>query len=869
MRDTGHGLRSFAERLERRTLFSGLASVSGGVATVNFDSSMQQITLLASGTNLTVTNATGDTTMLTGVSSVVVNGQPGRQILNVNAMLGSTDALEIQSGTVVLDPSGASDVKSISLGSLTVDAGATATVAPVVVPGTSYVLTVDQLNLAPANGGTAAGTLNLESADLIVHATADTSTAVLAAVNAWTQTAFDSASNDGTGIQPSSDPSTLTTLLVATAGADSSFDGVSVASTDILVRQTLIGDANFDGRVDGSDYTLIDNGYNAHLSGWQNGDFNGDGVVNGSDYTLIDNAFNTQPGYDTGAITTSDFPSTASQAFWLGTFSAGTYEGHNYQGQTGEGRLDTEIVGSSATFQAYISPNSSISITVDGTTTLIDSTATVFQFIPIFSNLSDSPHHVEISSAAPQRLYFDSDNTLQVTGYNPGLLAPAFAGPSGQAEVLPAWSAPFSTYAAFDGDPTYIAGYGEIWPAGGGGSGTGAGVRFRAAVTDISYWTNNNSGNLPRFVVYQDGLPIATSSIIPAQQSYWNVQPLVSGLDGAPHEYEIIPIDPGGYVQLFEVILGGGTGLITNAPEPVKPQWAFFGDTNVSGAGIATDAGRFGGDIRQTDAWMLTNLENVGVIIDGHPGATMDGYAVSHTSEITSLSPAPAAVFTRFGTDDVGHTPVAQFQSDYVSFLNALLAGLPGTTQIYVEGVFPATGQYFSPAQRSTYNAAMQAAVTSIGSSQVHYIDTTGWFDPAVDTNYVGIVDGLHPSAAGFIKILNREIPVVTSPSYNVVGPDAGLARQASALFTVTLGDGATFTGDQTIAISDGNEDGTFTPSFGSAAVSTLTVTPIAGTTSFTFTYTPAASGAKQLTFSNGQTGWSDPVALIFDALSG
>jgi hypothetical protein len=62
----------------------------------------------------------------------------------------------------------------------------------------------------------------------------------------------------------------------------------------VLVKYTYYGDANLDGAVDGSDYTLIDNGFTNHLSGWQNGDFNYDGVVDGSDYTLIDNAFNTQ-----------------------------------------------------------------------------------------------------------------------------------------------------------------------------------------------------------------------------------------------------------------------------------------------------------------------------------------------------------------------------------------------------------------------------------------------------------------------------------------------------------------------------------------------------------------------------------------------
>jgi hypothetical protein len=60
------------------------------------------------------------------------------------------------------------------------------------------------------------------------------------------------------------------------------------------VKLTYYGDANLDGKVDGSDYSRIDNGYLSGATGWFNGDFNYDGVINGSDYTLIDNAFNTQ-----------------------------------------------------------------------------------------------------------------------------------------------------------------------------------------------------------------------------------------------------------------------------------------------------------------------------------------------------------------------------------------------------------------------------------------------------------------------------------------------------------------------------------------------------------------------------------------------
>jgi hypothetical protein len=74
------------------------------------------------------------------------------------------------------------------------------------------------------------------------------------------------------------------------------FDTYTPGAGDILVKYTYFGDANLDGKVDGSDYSLIDAGYASQglLTGWYNGDFNYDGVVDGSDYALIDNAFNNQ-----------------------------------------------------------------------------------------------------------------------------------------------------------------------------------------------------------------------------------------------------------------------------------------------------------------------------------------------------------------------------------------------------------------------------------------------------------------------------------------------------------------------------------------------------------------------------------------------
>ena len=84
------------------------------------------------------------------------------------------------------------------------------------------------------------------------------------------------------------------------------FDGQTADVNAILIAYTYLGDANLDGKVDGSDYSRIDNGLLMHLSGWVNGDFNYDGVVDGSDYTLMDNAYNNQgaPGFAPAAIIT-------------------------------------------------------------------------------------------------------------------------------------------------------------------------------------------------------------------------------------------------------------------------------------------------------------------------------------------------------------------------------------------------------------------------------------------------------------------------------------------------------------------------------------------------------------------------------------
>ena len=144
------------------------------------------------------------------------------------------------------------------------------------------------------NGWT--GQLDVGGNDMIVHG------GDLPTITSQIASGFNKASGfwNGQGITSSAaaaDSSKLSAIGVISDsnGLYSTFDGQSVGSGDILIKYTNFGDANLDGKVNGSDYALIDNGFNTHQSGWLNGDFNYDGVVNGDDYLLIDNSFNSQP----------------------------------------------------------------------------------------------------------------------------------------------------------------------------------------------------------------------------------------------------------------------------------------------------------------------------------------------------------------------------------------------------------------------------------------------------------------------------------------------------------------------------------------------------------------------------------------------
>jgi hypothetical protein len=275
--------------------------------------------LTGTGDSFTVNAANGNPLTSGGIS---ITGPTGGLPLVIDGTANGVDTFNVSSNSVTFD-SDSITVSKISLltlnpgagtDSLTVNSGS-ATIAPQT-PG-GGILTRNFSNVTIASGSSVlfstaplhtnrmlvetttlsvSGQLDLGGNDMIVHGGNPS------AITALLATGYNGGQWNGPGIASAaaaSDTTYLTALGVMqntlyVGGSLPRFDGAATLTTDVLIKYTWYGDTNLDGKVDGSDYSRIDNTTLFGGTGWYNGDFNYDGLVNGSDYTLIDNAFNMQ-----------------------------------------------------------------------------------------------------------------------------------------------------------------------------------------------------------------------------------------------------------------------------------------------------------------------------------------------------------------------------------------------------------------------------------------------------------------------------------------------------------------------------------------------------------------------------------------------
>ncbi len=296
------------------TAAAAILDLNGINQTVGSLTGVNASAITLGGATFTVGNSTSTTFAgsVTGAGSVVVQGTGTLTLAGLSTFNGT---LTVNNGATVTVTSAGTLPSATPL----LDSGVINLAAPTsggIRKRTDAAITVNngaQLNLLPATVHTnrtllvaSALTLNGTAKVDVANNDMDIQNGDLAAITAAIATGFAGGAWNGNGISSSTaagDSTHLTAVgailngsIYGTAGALGLFDGSNPAPADVLVKYTYYGDANLDGMVDGSDYTLIDAAFGTGLTGWINGDFNYDRTIDGSDYTLIDNAFNTQGG---------------------------------------------------------------------------------------------------------------------------------------------------------------------------------------------------------------------------------------------------------------------------------------------------------------------------------------------------------------------------------------------------------------------------------------------------------------------------------------------------------------------------------------------------------------------------------------------
>lgn len=268
-----------------------LPNVIGANRTITLDGDVTLGTLnIDSGSTYTI-GGTGTLTLNNGAAAAAISVKSYRQIIAPAKVefVTSTDitvdpllTLTLAGTTAgVVVPTG-STVNLMGSGDVKVN-------GPLHNDGTVVITTPGGLTLDTVDGS---GTVDLLSNPLLFKATSQTGVTTLINNGTISSSLIASSGN------PSAYALGVITGADYTALYGTTYGGAVVAASDILVRYTYAGDANFDGMISGVDFAQLDAAYLSGLYGpggtpatWIQGDFNHDGVIDPADFALIDAAF--------------------------------------------------------------------------------------------------------------------------------------------------------------------------------------------------------------------------------------------------------------------------------------------------------------------------------------------------------------------------------------------------------------------------------------------------------------------------------------------------------------------------------------------------------------------------------------------------
>jgi hypothetical protein len=145
-------------------------------------------------------------------------------------------------------------------------------------------LTVTGLNINPG------GSLDLADNKMLINYGSGTDP--IASIAAWIASGYAGGSWNGTGIMSTTAQSNSASYGLGYADAADPGNPANLASGTIEIMYTLLGDANLDGKVNGTDFNILASNFNTGGDSWDQGCFTYDRKVNGTDFNLLAANFN-------------------------------------------------------------------------------------------------------------------------------------------------------------------------------------------------------------------------------------------------------------------------------------------------------------------------------------------------------------------------------------------------------------------------------------------------------------------------------------------------------------------------------------------------------------------------------------------------
>jgi autotransporter-associated beta strand protein len=269
---------------------AGASVLTRDVLVVSGNSGAATIGNLASPGASTVGNLTS-----TGRVSVGTTGATDARVLNLAASAATTVSFAGSigktpgfGGTLAIHTTNTGTVRLANglqdCDSLFVDAGTLAIDPNGTASGTTRVR-----SLTISGGATPTSRLDIANNKLVIDY--DAASPLSDVVN-WIKAGYAAGTWNGQGIASSTISSGYGVGYSVTPSGVTSFGGVAVDATSILIGQTLRGDSNLDGRVDFNDLLALAAAYNQSSQFWSNGDFNYDGTVDFNDLLALASNYN-------------------------------------------------------------------------------------------------------------------------------------------------------------------------------------------------------------------------------------------------------------------------------------------------------------------------------------------------------------------------------------------------------------------------------------------------------------------------------------------------------------------------------------------------------------------------------------------------